>query len=286
MKRLPALALLFLVVSAASPTGEAADAKVEWRRSYDLAMEDALLTRRPVLLTFYTDWCGWCRKLERTTFRDPDFVGMSGSFVALRVNGDRDRRLAVLYRVRGYPTTVLLSRRGEELARVVGYQPPGPFLDEVAAGMARREPVEEVTRAAAERPGDPGAAFALGDVMLALGRRAEAERALARAESLSAGAGGEGDVADDAALDRALAPLFAGDGAAAVPRFEDFLRRYPQSALRDQALFFYGLALAGSGRREEGLARIREAAEITDLEYIRTEAERLARFGRDGEGRG
>jgi thioredoxin-related protein len=247
--------------------------RVDWLTQYSLAMEEALLTRRPVLLTFYTTWCGWCRKLEGSTFQDPKFVELSQHMVPVRVDGDKERGLVGLYRVTGYPTTVMLSRRGEEIARVVGYKPIAPFVQVLLRGLDRREPVNEVQALAEERPQDPEAQYALGDVFLALQQFEAARRTFHEVIALSEAAGG--DLVDDARLDIALTYLFNYDLAAAIPRFEGFLEDHPESDRRDQGLFFYGVALVQSGRTGEGLERLDEAARMTTLDYIKFEVARL-----------
>jgi thioredoxin-like negative regulator of GroEL len=269
-------ALAVLLGAVLPPAGASAGDRgraVEWLSDYQMGLEDALLTRRPVVLTFYTDWCGWCRKLERTTFTDPRFRDLSGSFVPVRVNGDKQRSLTALFRVRGYPTTVVLSRRGKEVGRIVGYQPPGPFVSGLTEAMSRAEPLQEVQSAAEAAPQDPRAAYALGDVLLALGRYDEARAALERAEKLDAG--DAGGVADDAALDLAVSRVYAGEDSAALPLFAAFLKTHPDSDRRDQALFFYGVSLIRTGNRRDGLEKVREAAAETTMGYIKHEAARL-----------
>jgi thiol-disulfide isomerase/thioredoxin len=256
-----------------SPGGEPAGTGVSWVADYELALEEALVTRRPVLLTFYVDWCGWCRKLEQGAFRDPRFVEMSRELIPVRVNGERVKGLASLFRVSGYPVTLVLSRQGRVLERITGYRPPGEFVNLVARALQRREPLAEAREAVRQRPEDPAAVYALGDRLLASGEYAEARAAFLRSADLSES--GTGELAADARLDAALTCFLAGEDAEALPRFEDFLRRYPASDRRDQGLFFYGRALLNVGRIDEGRTQLDAAADATSLRYIRGEAERL-----------
>ena len=280
-----ALAVLLGAVLPSAGTSAADPGRaVQWLGDYQMGLEDALLTRRPVVLTFYTDWCGWCRKLERTTFTDPRFRDLSGSFVPVRVNGDKERSLAALFRVRGYPTTVVLSRWGKEVGRIVGYQPPEPFVAALAQAMGRAEPLQDVRGAAAAAPDDPRAVYALGDVLLALGRYDEARTALSRARDLDAG--DAGGVGVDAELDLAVSRVYAGEDSAALPLLTAFLDAHPAADRRDQALFFYGVSLIRTGNRAEGLEKLREAAAATSMEYIKHEAERLAETIPNHEGQG
>jgi thioredoxin-related protein len=289
MKSSEFCALLVLVMLVQVPgTAKAEDSaeppRADWLSDYSLAMEEALLTRRPVLLTFYTNWCGWCRKLERTTFRDPAFLSLSQHLVPVRVDADKERGLKGMFRVRSYPTTVLVSRTGREIGRIVGYQPPGPFVAAIEGALGRREPLAEVSRAVEENPGDPEARYALGDVLMALGEYERAREAFQAVEETAAGS--TLDLLDDAKLDMALSYLFNYQPAQAVPLLEEFLERFPESDRRDQGLFFYGATLVGLGRYDEGFEQMDRAGETTDLEYIRFETERLKAKVREHEGQG
>ncbi len=274
----------------ASPTAASTAAwekqvgNVAWLTNYSVGLEKALLNRRPVLVTFYTDWCGWCRKLERTTFVDPGFGGLMRFVVPVRVNGDREKALAALLRVSSYPTSVLLSRSGREIGRIVGYRPPEEYAAMLSAFLAVREPLDEAQSAAAARPADADALYTYADVLLAVGRYEEARAVLAHVAALSSTRAK--DLSGDVTLDGALTHLFAHEYAAALPGLEDYLARFPQGDRRDQALFFCGTALIGVGRTGEGVARLHEAAQTTSFEYIKLESDRVARMAQEGSARG
>jgi thiol:disulfide interchange protein len=105
---------------------------VPWERSLSDALEKATGERKLVMVDFYTDWCGWCRKLDETTLADPHVHRALDKFVAVRLNAEKDgREAAVRYRVDGYPTVLFLDAGGVEVGRIPGYLPPGPFLEEM-----------------------------------------------------------------------------------------------------------------------------------------------------------
>lgn len=275
--------LLLLCLPAAGIGADEPPPRIDWLvGDLPVAMEEALLTRRPVMVTFTTSWCGWCRKLEATTFRDPDFVRTAGAFVTVQVDGDKDRGAVARYRVKGYPTTVLLDRRGTEIGRVVGYRQAADFQAELMRALRRREPWEETRTAAEANPSDPRAQYAWGDVLLAVGEYVQARGVLAGAQAL---AGEEGSsLADEAELDIALTYVYAYDFETALPLLEAYLEGGGDRVRRDEALFFAGLALVRTGRTEEGFARLDEAARETSSAYIQFEVERLRKQGEEIEG--
>jgi thioredoxin-related protein len=105
--------------------------------------EDKLL-----LVTFVTNWCGYCSKMDRTTWKHPGVVERLGDVVAVRVdaeesserNGHSGTRLAGQYGVQGFPTILLLDGGGQVIARTSGYQEPRQllgWLDNAFRGVGR-----------------------------------------------------------------------------------------------------------------------------------------------------
>ena len=44
---------------------------------------------RKVYIDMYTDWCGWCKKMDATTFQNPDLIKyMNNNFYAVRFNAE------------------------------------------------------------------------------------------------------------------------------------------------------------------------------------------------------
>ena len=178
-----------------------------------------------------------------------------------------------MFQVRSFPTTIILSRRGAELGRIVGYQAPEPFLRTVYAAMGRREPYDELVAEAASDPDDAEAQYLLGDMFLALGRFAEARTAFDRVLDLDEA--NTTELADDAFLDRSLATYLAGFPAQAAAQLDEFVTRYPASDRADQGLFFHGMFLIEAGEQSRGETKLREAAARTSLDFIKNQAARL-----------
>lgn len=108
-------------------------AKLVWATDWDDAVARAKRENRVVMAEFYADWCVWCKRLESTTFADPDVVGLLGErAVAVKIDGEREGRvLAGRFAVDGYPTIVFLSPDQQEIGRVPGYLEPADFIEAV-----------------------------------------------------------------------------------------------------------------------------------------------------------
>lgn len=118
--------------------------RVDWK-SYDEALELAQTHESPVFVVFETDWCGYCKKMNRTTFKDPRVVDRLNELVAVRVDAEDDaakgefsgRELARRYGVAGYPALMVLDPKGAVQSRASGYLGAAEFLAWVEEGVNR-----------------------------------------------------------------------------------------------------------------------------------------------------
>ncbi len=138
MKRLALVALGTLVLAFSPPP--TAHAAATWR-GWDAGLTEAGKSGRPVLVDVYTDWCGWCKRMDRDVYARSDVQSyLSRRFVVVKLNAESNesvsyqgkgytsRSLAAHFGVTGYPTTIFLSGKGAHLGNVPGYVPADKFL--------------------------------------------------------------------------------------------------------------------------------------------------------------
>lgn len=84
---------------------------------------------KKIYISFYTNNCSFCRRMQLETFRDPSVVSfMNEFFVPIRVNSNRDREIAMNFRVRGVPDNWFMMSDGEIIGRRPGYISPDDFF--------------------------------------------------------------------------------------------------------------------------------------------------------------
>jgi thiol-disulfide isomerase/thioredoxin len=153
----PAPFLLLLAAAAAAPTnakgradvsgaragGGHASSGIRWERHFEEALRKARSTHKPLMIDFWAEWCGWCQRLDQTTYLDPDVIKLADGFVAVKINSEgspREQEVALRYDVASLPTIAFVSPGGRLITRLTGYQGPGQFPRtlEVARQMAGR----------------------------------------------------------------------------------------------------------------------------------------------------
>lgn len=118
--------------------------KVNWL-SFEEAVEKNKTDKRKFIVDVYTDWCGWCKKMDASTFTNPvivDYINKNYHAVKLNaeqkdtiklgekifVNENPDKRknahqlaVALLNGRMSYPTIVYLDENANMLSPVPGY---------------------------------------------------------------------------------------------------------------------------------------------------------------------
>jgi thioredoxin-related protein len=112
---------------------------INWGRNLDSALRKAAAEGKLVMVDFYTEWCGWCKVMEKNTFSNSEVNSLASKFVCVKVDGDRSRDLVRKYNIKGYPTTIFLNEKGMAIERVTGYLPPDQFADKMKALLSRHK---------------------------------------------------------------------------------------------------------------------------------------------------
>ena len=128
MKIAKALVLLLVLLAGGAVSCPAAADKIDWH-TYESGMARSKFEKKKVFLHFYADWCTYCVEMERKTFKDPAVIAaLNRNFIPIRVDSDRDKKTALLYRVRGLPDTWFISESGDVIGHRPGYIPPDQLM--------------------------------------------------------------------------------------------------------------------------------------------------------------
>jgi protein disulfide-isomerase len=113
-------------------------AKSGWLTSFDQAQKEAKANQKLLLMDFTgSDWCGWCIMLDKEIFSKTEFKEYaSKNLILLELDFPRrkqlsaetkaqNERLAMQYRIQGFPTVVILDSNGKPVGSL-GYTRGGP----------------------------------------------------------------------------------------------------------------------------------------------------------------
>jgi len=104
----------------------------EWTMDLEAAKLLAKDMDVPLMLKFTgSDWCGWCKIMEKDVFSKSEFLDYAGTHLVLvTIDSPRDKsivpeeywqrnqQLFKQYGVRGVPTYVILDANGKEIGRL------------------------------------------------------------------------------------------------------------------------------------------------------------------------
>lgn len=98
MKALISLLLINLfiipVVFSQESAAKSNPEELKWY-SFEEGIKMAKKKHKYVVVDIYTDWCGWCKKMDNETFRNPEVVKyLNEHFVAIKLNAEEKAPIA------------------------------------------------------------------------------------------------------------------------------------------------------------------------------------------------
>lgn len=145
MKKLFALILVIsnTALFAQTPSGEGAK-ELEWK-NWNEGFAKSQQTNKIALIDVYTDWCGWCKVMDKNTYTNTTVINkINDHFVPIKFNPEKPEKyiigkdtldgrtlLGALSggQSSGYPTTYFLIPGQNQIFQQPGYIEPGQFIE-------------------------------------------------------------------------------------------------------------------------------------------------------------
>lgn len=102
--------------------------------TFDEALAQAVQEQKLVFMDCKTVWCGPCRAMAKNVFtlsRVGEFFASRFVSLMMDMESGEGPDLSHRYKVKAYPTMLVLDAAGKELGRIVGYRDAEAFLTEV-----------------------------------------------------------------------------------------------------------------------------------------------------------
>ncbi len=137
MKKLATIAWVAVMV-AVNLSFKPVNDEIKWldfNTGYNLAQKKGKI----MIVDVYTDWCGWCKRMDKDAYAKPeistlvnsDFIpvkfnpeiaGVTYEFEGKKYNGEQLAGAISNYQISGYPTTIFLYPKEKKSEIVVGYK--------------------------------------------------------------------------------------------------------------------------------------------------------------------
>ena len=102
-----------------------AGASVPWQTWSEAPFAQAKAENKLVLVDLSAEWCGFCKKMDATTWRDPKVLAaIEKDYVPVKIVDEKDPELAARYRDYGRPAIIIMDADGTELMHKRGYMKP------------------------------------------------------------------------------------------------------------------------------------------------------------------
>ncbi|WP_302273468.1 thioredoxin family protein [Brachyspira aalborgi] len=99
-------------------------AEIKWEKDLATAIKKAKSKNLPIMIDIYTDWCSWCKELDKNTYANEKVIETAKKIVSVKLNpetSEEGEEIAKKYGVKGYPTILFINADGFVLENVGGY---------------------------------------------------------------------------------------------------------------------------------------------------------------------
>ncbi|MEA1874090.1 MAG: DUF255 domain-containing protein [Bacteroidota bacterium] len=108
------LGVLLITMSLQAQETKKKESPVKWL-DFETAMEKQKELPKPVFIDMYTDWCGWCKKLDSETFADPEIANYMNTYF-YPVKFDAETQDTIKYKDKDYVNSQTGRRKTHDLA--------------------------------------------------------------------------------------------------------------------------------------------------------------------------
>lgn len=98
--------------------------EIFWYKSISKALEAAKEQKRYLMIDVYTDWCTWCKELDKKTYTHPSVIKLAKTMVNVKINPETDqeaKEFIKAYPIDGYPTILFIDWEKKLIGKIGGF---------------------------------------------------------------------------------------------------------------------------------------------------------------------
>ncbi len=138
--------LAFLTVSCSGANNNSS--KLIWSEMGPTVFEKAKAENKIILLNLEANWCHWCHVMEDSTYSNQEIISyINKHFIPVKADQDANPELSIRYRDYGWPATIFINAKGEDIVKRAGYISPEYFLKllkAIVADPSLEEPIPDI----------------------------------------------------------------------------------------------------------------------------------------------
>jgi thioredoxin-related protein len=122
--------MLYLVFAVNVSAGEVAYFNKPWKE----VLAKAKAENKYIVVDCYTDWCGWCKVMDKETMANDEVIAMvHQNYIAVKMDMEHGEgvKMAMKYHVSGFPSFLYFNPEGRYVYQSAGYQKKDAFLAEL-----------------------------------------------------------------------------------------------------------------------------------------------------------
>ena len=120
---------------------------VNWYHSLEDAQKIARATNKLILVDFWADWCGPCKKMDSDVWSKDEIKELSDNFIPVKIDFDTQKQLVARYGVKAIPMILILDAYGEVIYSSIGYKDKDhmkKILEEFSVNMVTIYPALDI----------------------------------------------------------------------------------------------------------------------------------------------
>ncbi len=248
MRRFIALSLIvLLIVSCASKP-----VKISWVSSLNEAVKMAEKSKQNILVFFFTSWSKWCQILEDSSLNNSKIADLKDRLIFTKLNAETNREETLKYNVTDFPSLILLTPKGEEIDRIVGFNSSKELVKKINNYLKGKETLADLQNKARKDSLNTVLNFRLGEKFQERGQWSQGEKFYHQVLKLDPK--NSKSKSDSALFNLAIIKIKNTDFDQALEKLDQLKNQFPKSDILVSAELYRAFCYSKKGEKSKAVS--------------------------------